>query len=243
MFNLKGEDKIVYIYKKRNGREVKFNCKECDLNKTGIYQIKNLKNGKRYIGMTRAGFMKRWRQHITQFSTGRHCNKELKRDWNMSGCENFEFDILEFSTLSSYEMELLEYSYMKKLNTFKPKGYNVDTFKLRKNLGLWSDFREKCMNCSHKIKKEIKGTGFDYIDCALGEDVGKKGECFLYIADLDDSNGRYNQYLLENYGSEDIDEITEIFLEGKLSQTLDEIDIEKEKALEEVIFNGNPITR
>lgn len=58
---------------------------------TGIYQITNLANGKRYIGSAMT-LSQRWRQHKCALSKGdRRANRRLLNAWNKDGPDNFEF--------------------------------------------------------------------------------------------------------------------------------------------------------
>lgn len=66
-----------------------------ELLKTGIYEIKNLINGKRYVGSTIRSFKDRWQSHRSKLNNNKHDNSYLQRAWNKYGSENFEFNILE----------------------------------------------------------------------------------------------------------------------------------------------------
>ena len=59
----------------------------------GIYQIKNLVNGKIYIGSS-VNIARRWREHKTELRKDRHGNIYLQRSWNKYGEEEFEFSVL-----------------------------------------------------------------------------------------------------------------------------------------------------
>ena len=89
----------------------------------GIYMIRNIVNGKMYIGQAIDIECDRWKQHRAYLKGGYHTNKHLQNDWNKYGEENFEFSILlecEESQLNTYE----EY-YIFELMTYNPKvGYN-----------------------------------------------------------------------------------------------------------------------
>jgi group I intron endonuclease len=60
----------------------------------GIYWIKNLINGKIYIGSTTC-FKKRFRDHRKYLKEKKHKNKHLQSAWDKYGEENFVFEILE----------------------------------------------------------------------------------------------------------------------------------------------------
>ena len=58
------------------------------------YEIKNIKNGKVYIGCSTA-HPRRWRQHKLHLRKGTHANKHLQEDYNTFGLEAFEFSVVE----------------------------------------------------------------------------------------------------------------------------------------------------
>lgn len=64
---------------------------------TGIYQIKNLKTRKIYIGSAagRFGITGRWDIHKSHLRLCKHCNQHLQRAWNKYGENAFVFEILE----------------------------------------------------------------------------------------------------------------------------------------------------
>lgn len=80
-------------------------------NKGGIYQIRNKKNGKRYIGRT-VNFARRKSQHFSDLRAGRHFNSHLQRAWNKYGESAFVFEELE--VLPQSEQERREQWYLDK---------------------------------------------------------------------------------------------------------------------------------
>ncbi|SFF08938.1 group I intron endonuclease [Bacillus sp. OV194] len=64
------------------------------MSKTGIYQIKNRKNGKVYIGQA-LNIELRLIQHFKQLKAGKHKNHKLQSDFSSFGEEGFETRILE----------------------------------------------------------------------------------------------------------------------------------------------------
>lgn len=62
---------------------------------TGIYCIRNLFDGKEYVGSAARGFIKRWKLHILKLKQGIHDNYKLQAAWNVCGESAFSFDILE----------------------------------------------------------------------------------------------------------------------------------------------------
>lgn len=61
---------------------------------SGIYEIRNVKNGRVYIGST-IDFDQRWAQHRQDLSKGIHHSVKLQRAWKKYGAEAFKFAILE----------------------------------------------------------------------------------------------------------------------------------------------------
>jgi group I intron endonuclease len=84
---------------------------------TGIYEIRNIKNGRRYIGSA-VNVSKRWRQHLRQLETGRHHSQFMQRCWNKNGAENFIFRVV----LSCEAEDLIE-SEQRLIDEIKPE-YN-----------------------------------------------------------------------------------------------------------------------
>lgn len=63
--------------------------------KTGIYMIKNMINGKFYIGSS-VNTNKRLTGHRYELSKNQHSNKLLQRSYNKYGEENFEYIIIQY---------------------------------------------------------------------------------------------------------------------------------------------------
>lgn len=63
---------------------------------SGVYQIRNLINGKRYIGSAgRRGVERRLREHRLLLERGKHHSARLQRAWDKNGADAFVFEILE----------------------------------------------------------------------------------------------------------------------------------------------------
>jgi len=69
-----------------------------------IYQIKNKKNNKRYIGCS-SRYNDRKKHHIRSLNLNTHCNFYLQKAWNKYGQDSFEFSIIE--TLDSPDIMFL----------------------------------------------------------------------------------------------------------------------------------------
>lgn len=57
---------------------------------TGIYEIKNLANGKRYVGSA-VNFKRRWYMHRYHLRRGDHWSSHLQATWDKYGEDQFEF--------------------------------------------------------------------------------------------------------------------------------------------------------
>ena len=60
----------------------------------GVYQVKNLVNGKVLLGST-PNLDAIWKRHQFELDFGGHSNKELSRDWKEHGKEGFVLEVLE----------------------------------------------------------------------------------------------------------------------------------------------------
>jgi group I intron endonuclease len=60
---------------------------------SGVYEIRNTLNGKRYIG---SAAVPRYRkqQHYSHLSKGTHCNRKLQYAWNKHGADVFVFRVI-----------------------------------------------------------------------------------------------------------------------------------------------------
>ncbi len=96
----------------------------------GVFQVKNLTNGKMYIEGS-PNLDKIWNRHRTQLVFGNHLNKELQQDWNTFGEEQFQFSILDEikqdgppGTDYRKQLKMLETMYLEELQPYGERGYN-----------------------------------------------------------------------------------------------------------------------
>lgn len=90
-------------------------------NVSGIYVIKNTKNGKVYIGQAQ-DFRKRWDHHKYRLNGGYHSNRHLQHAWNKYGEKAFKFQKLEYCAIEQLDNREQHY-----LDIYMPKGlcYNL----------------------------------------------------------------------------------------------------------------------
>lgn len=69
-----------------------------DVESSGIYQIRNLVNGKRYIGSAKC-FRKRWASHRSSLRKNQHSSRHLQNSWNKNGEGAFAFEVIELCGL------------------------------------------------------------------------------------------------------------------------------------------------
>lgn len=100
-----------------------YNIKIEDEKNHGIYIIKNIKNGKVYIGQTRAGFRKRFLKHVSGFKCNSGHTQKFIDDYKIYGQDSFVFEILEIENDDS-KLDSLERKYIKMFNSVED-GYNT----------------------------------------------------------------------------------------------------------------------
>lgn len=86
----------------------------------GIYKIRNIVNGKIYVGSAASGIKRRWSLHRRMLRSNTHHSPNFQRSWNKYGEACFSFEILE---LCSPDKCLEREQYY--LDTLLPE-YNVD---------------------------------------------------------------------------------------------------------------------
>ena len=97
---------------------------------SGVFQIKNLVNGKVLLGSS-LNLEGPLNKHRFMLKVNSHPNKELQKDWNELGTDRFTFEILETVQISNHpsfnlkdELTLLEEIWQEKLQPFGERGYN-----------------------------------------------------------------------------------------------------------------------
>lgn len=91
----------------------------------GIYQIRNLLDGKRYIGSS-VELRRRGCVHFSKLRRGVHENQYLQRAFNKYGEENFAFEILCYTEKDKKYINDTETGFIKIYKTANPDfGYNL----------------------------------------------------------------------------------------------------------------------
>ena len=93
-------------------------------NQCGVYVIRNIENGKMYIGSTSNSFRKRWETHRKRLKENKHHSTHLQSAYNKYGKDCFEFQVIEVT--SPDKARERESYYISLYNTLNPKfGYNT----------------------------------------------------------------------------------------------------------------------
>lgn len=87
-----------------------------------IYKIENLKNKKKYIGLTN-NYKRRKIRHFSNLKNNIHDNKFLQKEYNEFGRENFTFEVVYEGDISSKEIGDKEQEYIAYYDSYH-NGYN-----------------------------------------------------------------------------------------------------------------------
>ncbi len=111
-------------------KELKQRYKEIEI-EAGIYQIKNTKNEKIFIGSTKN--LKTLNGVKFTLENGSSYNKVLQEEWNYFGKDAFVFEVLEKlkKKADAYfnekeELEKLEEKWLHQLQPYGERGYNQE---------------------------------------------------------------------------------------------------------------------
>lgn len=119
-------------------------------NKSGVYTIKNIVNGKIYIGSS-SDIKSRIRNHLNLLRKGKHHNVILQRSFNKHKEINFKFEIICFC-----EKNLKLYLEQQYINTMKP-FYNIS-----KSVHAPMEGRKHSQKTKDKFKKRKVLSGEDH---------------------------------------------------------------------------------
>ena len=93
---------------------------------SGVYQIYNTVNGKRYIGSS-IHIEQRFKEHLRNLRANKHANAHLQNAWNKYGEHSFVFEEIELcepDQCLKIEQEYIDYYYA----ADRKFGYNIDPY-------------------------------------------------------------------------------------------------------------------
>lgn len=137
--------------------------------KSGVYFIKNIVDGKYYIGSTKSKFHSRKTRHKTSLEKGTHSNQHLQNAWNKYGGDNFVFGILLVTKINVEFWETYYIYYYGSLD--RKRGYNKV---LPNNYKSGYNLTESQIGKMSELKK-IKSKTLS------GHDSDERGLCKEYI--------------------------------------------------------------
>lgn len=95
----------------------------------GVFRIRNLENGKIYIGSS-MNLDVVWNSQRYKLNSGIHFSKELQKEWDEFGGDKFVFEIVDKmkenpeSPVTANDVKQLESLYIDELQPFGERGYN-----------------------------------------------------------------------------------------------------------------------
>ena len=124
MLNIHERNVVTWMDKK----ELKKKYKQT-MRPMGVYQIKNLVNGKIFIGSS-SDIPGKINSQKFQLSLGSHMNQELQNDYKLFGSDNFAFEILDYLEPKedinydyTDDLKALKEMWIEKLSISSPNGY------------------------------------------------------------------------------------------------------------------------
>lgn len=108
---------------------------------TGIYSIRQISSGKRYIGSS-VNIKRRWASHRSSLRRNINDNVHLQNAWNKYGEKDFLFEILD-KDVEEHLLENLENEYLIK---FEIATRDTDIFNHEKGFNMFWAGREGCAN-------------------------------------------------------------------------------------------------
>ncbi len=96
----------------------------------GVYQIRNLINGKIFIGSSQ-NLPGKINSHRFQLKMGSHMNRLLQMEYNRFGLENFSFTVLDYLEPKenpeydyAADLRILEEMWKERIQPYGEKGYH-----------------------------------------------------------------------------------------------------------------------
>lgn len=160
----------------------------------GIYQIRNLKNNKIYIGSA-SKLNERKQSHFFNLNHNKHHNTHLQSAYNLYGKENFVFEVLIYAERDLNYLLYLEEKTIAVFDATNPeKGYNIKKIP-SSSLGIKA-------SSETKLKLSISHMGFEPSE-----------ETKLKLSELTTGSNNPSAKLIES----DVIEIKKLISENKIS--------------------------
>jgi len=122
-------------------------------NKSGVYKIINIKNGRQYFGSAKL-FKNRAKEHKYSLRRGTHHNKFLQADFNKCGEDSFEFHAVEVVEGERGKRMLIEQKYLDRYFDDQNMCYNLDNKTKFKATQVWSKNPEATRKKTSESLKE-----------------------------------------------------------------------------------------
>ncbi|MCX6549942.1 MAG: GIY-YIG nuclease family protein [Acidobacteria bacterium] len=97
----------------------------------GVFRVRNITNGKSFIGTT-VDLPSMLNRQRAQLRMGGHESHDLQRDWNALGPESFVFEVLDTLVVpddpgydASYDLKVLGALWFEKIQPFGDNGYHA----------------------------------------------------------------------------------------------------------------------
>ena len=170
------------------------------INNTGIYEIVNKINNKRYIGQA-IDIEKRLNTHKKELLHNKHHNLILQGDFNTYGIESFEFNIVKLC--EEEFLNTMEKHYIEKFNT-TAYGYNIKNGNKTINRELRNKRKDSISPQElYLINKEIETYVEKLKEIQFNSNLNRNTynlylQNVLAIKDLDDNDNRF----LDEYESQ-----------------------------------------
>lgn len=117
--------------------------------KPGVYLIKNISDGKVYVGSS-VNIYKRAKVHKKTLQNGKHRNIHLQNAYNKYGADSFTFTVLEYCDLST--VRLRERVYIQSYNcTCSKYGYNISSLTEEGNIAHSEETKKKISHSSKRL--------------------------------------------------------------------------------------------
>lgn len=124
----------------------------------GIYEIRNLVNGKKYVGSA-VNFHARWTKHLSELRRGVHHSLHLQQSWNKHGEQAFEFRRLLICEKSELlELEQIAFKAFRPEYNISPTAGSALGVKRRKESIEKLKANRKTWACSEETRKKISAS-------------------------------------------------------------------------------------